>query len=114
MSLTAIILALGIASFIALDAGINLKLEIIPRGRFLEKFILYLIGIMFIPVFTWASYVIALNDATLTYLTSMLQVVFVVSIIVTFIIALSYLLYIVEHVFGFGKNNDKDEAEVDN
>lgn len=111
MSLTAIILSLGIASSVALYAGINLKLDIVPKGRFLEKFILYLVGIMCIPVCTWFAYVVADNTTGLEYLVSMLQVVFIISIILTFIIGLSYLLYVVETIFDFSA---KDEAEVDN
>lgn len=108
----AIIISLGLAAGLAAYLSSNVKLDMIPRGRMLEKAALHILGTALIPVLTWGSYVLANNSIDYTYLSSMLLTVFLVSVLISIVIAYSYLQYILEHMFGFGK--EKDDAEVDN
>lgn len=109
--LVSIILAIGLAAGLAVYTGINVKLDVVPKGRVLEKFALYFLGIALIPVSTWFAYVVSNNTTDLAYLSSMLLTVFMVSVVISVVIAYSYVQYMIEHIFDFG---EKDEAEVDN
>lgn len=111
MSLLTIILGIATACAIATYAGINVKLVEMPKGRIIEKSALYIIGIMGIPISTGISYSVSLNEAGLSYLSGVLLSVFLISVILTLIVAYSYLSYIVETAFS---SEAKDDAEVDN
>lgn len=100
MSVLAVALLYSVAAASATYLGINIRTEQILRSVLFEKVMLYVLGVMFIPVLTFVAHVIVTNDATISYLQSYSLTLFLVTTALGFVVAFGRIGNLVELLFS--------------
>lgn len=76
-----------------------IKIEETPKGRILEKFLTYIVGMSTPSILSFISYIYISNTASFSYLEVWALSIFIVHATVLFAIVFSVFLYVIESVF---------------